>query len=129
MKIRLIACCLIVLNSASVFAAEYYCDVLVKRDLEHIYSEQEHKKWQWGVKIVDDGASSTISRCSFSTSENRVTCDDYPVEYMHADPYVGIKKYYYFTGHFDVQLYPDMQFIENNGRGSIGRGQCKLTRP
>ena len=65
---------------------------------------------------------------SFSTTAGRVKCDEYPVDYVRTDPNVGIKEYYYFKGHFDVQLYPDMQFIENNGRGSIARGQCSLMR-
>ena len=26
---------------------------------------------------------------------------------------------------FDVQLYPDMNFVENNGRGSISYGKCE----
>ncbi len=42
---------------------------------------------------------------------------------------IHIKKYYVFKGQFDVQLYPDLTFIENNGRGDIAYGKCELTSP
>ena len=110
-------------------AVEYYCNVELKRDHDHIYSQTDLLKWKWGVKIVDAGDNAEISRCSFSSSADAVTCDDYVAVYIHSDPYTGIKKYYYFRGHFDVQIFTDLSFIENNGRGSIGRGRCKVTRP
>ena len=110
-------------------AVEYYCNVELKRDYDHIYSQTDLQKLKWGVKIVDAGDNAEISRCSFSSSADAVTCDDYMADYIHSDPYTGIKKYYYFRGHFDVQLFTDLSFLENNGRGSIGRGQCIVTRP
>ena len=110
-------------------AVEYYCNVELKRDYDHIYSHTDLQKWKWGVKIVDSGDNAKISRCSFSSSAGSVICDDYLADYIHSDPSTGIKKYYYFRGHFDVQIFTDLSFIENNGRGSIGRGRCKVTRP
>jgi len=110
-------------------AIEYYCFVEVKRDYDRIYSQTDLQKWKWGVKIVDTGDNAKISRCSFSSSADAVTCDDYVADYIHSDPFTGIKKFYYFRGHFDVQLFTDLSFIENNGRGSIGRGRCRVTRP
>lgn len=110
-------------------AAEYSCDVSVKRDYDYVYTIADLRKWKWSVKIVDDGSSAFISRCSFSSSANSVTCDEYSADFVHQDPYTGVKKYYYFRGHFDVQLFSDLSFVENNGRGSIGRGTCRLTKP
>ena len=110
-------------------AVEYYCDVEVKRDYDRVYSQADIQKWKWGVKIVDKSDNARISRCSFSSSADEVTCDDYMVDYIHSDPFTGIKKYYYFRGHFDVQMFTDFSFIENNGRGSIGRGKCRVMRP
>lgn len=111
------------------FAVEYYCNVDVKRDYDRIHSKSDLMKLKWGVKIVDSGDSAKLSRCSVSSSADAVTCDDYKVDYIHTDPFTGIKNYYYFRGHFDVQLFTDLSFIENNARGSIGRGQCRVTRP
>lgn len=45
------------------------------------------------------------------------------------DENVKIKKYYLFRSQFDVQLFPDLSFLENNGRGSIAYGQCRLVSP
>lgn len=124
-----LAVCSIVLSFPSLSdAAEYYCNVELKRDYDHVYSQTDLQKWKWGVKIVDSGDNAKISRCSFSSSADAVTCDDYMADYIHSDPYTGIKKYYYFRGHFDVQLFTDLSFLENNGRGSIGRGKCIVTR-
>ena len=129
-KIYSLVVSLIVLSFPSLSnAVEYYCEVELKRDYDHIYSQTDLQKWKWGVKIVDSGDNAKISRCSFSSSADEVTCDDYVADYMHSDPSTGIKKYYYFRGHFDVQLFTDLSFIENNGRGSIGRGKCSVTRP
>ena len=86
-------------------------------------------KWQFGVKILDNGQSAILSRCSFETAAGAVTCDDYEVDYIAKDKWVGIKKYYYFSGQFDVQLFADLKFIESNGRGDIAAGSCKLVRP
>jgi len=36
-----------------------------------------------------------------------------------------IAKYYYFDGQFDVQIFPNLSFIENNGRGDIAFGKCR----
>jgi len=124
-----LACFCFPLLPVSTNAAEYSCDVQVKRDYEYVYTSADLRKWKWSVKIVDNGDSAVISRCSFSTSANSVTCDDYSADFVHQDPYIGVKKYYYFRGHFDVQLFSDLSFIENNGRGSIGRGTCRLVRP
>lgn len=110
-------------------AAEYSCDVSVKRTFEHTYTAANLRKWKWSVKIKDYGDTAIISRCSFSNSANTVTCDDYPADFVYQDPYIGVKKYYYFRAHFDVQLFSDLSFIENNGRGTIGRGTCRLVRP
>ena len=123
---RLCMICLFVVP-LSANAAEYGCDVSSKRTFDRVYTTDELTKLKWSVKIVDNGDTAVLSRCSFSASANSVTCDDYPTDFVHQSS-TGIKKYYYFRGHFDVQLFPDLSFIENNGRGSIAGGTCRLTR-
>lgn len=124
---RFFLLCLFVLP-LSAKASEYSCDVSVKRDYEYVYPNADLRKWKWSVKIVDNGSSAIISRCSFSTAANSVTCDDYPADFVHQDPHTGMKKYYYLRGHLDVQLFSDLSFIENNWRGSISRGKCVVTK-
>jgi hypothetical protein len=76
------------------------------------------------VRIKDE-QKPELERCSYSTSQSKVTCDRYSVDRVEVDKFVGIKKFYYFKGQFDVQLFPDMNFVENNGRGGISYGKCE----
>ncbi|WP_281970147.1 MULTISPECIES: hypothetical protein [unclassified Polynucleobacter] len=70
--------------------------------------------------------SFVISTNVFSSSyECKVTCDRYSVDRVEVDKFVGIKKFYFFKGQFDVQLFPDMNFVENNGRGGVSYGKCE----
>ena len=36
---------------------------------------------------------------------------------------MNVSKYYYFLGQFDVQVFLDGSFIENNGRGALAFGR------
>ena len=110
--------------SSVVYSSTYDCKVTRKIGLDNIVSDSELKKWKFSVKIHDT-PKPELERCSFTPSQNRVTCDRYTVDRVETDKFVGIKKFYYFTGQFDVQLYPDMRFVENNGRGGISYGVCE----
>tara|TARA_B100001093_G_C26186531_1_gene742050 strand:+ start:22 stop:405 length:384 start_codon:yes stop_codon:yes gene_type:complete len=109
-------------------AAEYECDITKKFDAENQYTASHFEKWQFSIRVKDYGDKAILSRCSFSSSAGRVTCDDYEATLVNSDPIAGHKKYYYFYGHFDVQIFANLNFVENNGRGSIGFGKCKLVR-
>ena len=91
---------------------------------ENIVSESELKKWMFSIKIYDT-TKPELERCSFSLSQNKVTCDKYQVDRVEVDKWVGIKKFYFFKGQFDVQLFSDLSFIENNGRGGVSYGKCE----
>lgn len=114
----------LIIQSSITLATSYDCKVTRKVGPENIVSESELRKWQFSIKIHDN-TKPELERCSFIPSQNKVTCDKYSVDKVEVDKFVGIKKFYYFRGQFDVQLYSDMQFIENNGRGSISFGVCK----
>lgn len=107
-----------------VYSFSYDCKVTRKIGPENIVSNTELRKWKFSIKIHDT-LNPELERCSFDTGKDRVTCDKYTVDRVETDKFVGIKKFYYFTGQFDVQLYPDMRFIENNGRGGISYGKCE----
>ncbi len=114
----------LIFQSQITLANSYDCKVTRKVGPESIVSDSELKKWQFSVKIRDN-AKPELERCSFATSHNKVTCDKYIVDKVEFDKFLEIKKFYYFKGQFDVQLYSDMSFIENNGRGSISFGKCR----
>jgi hypothetical protein len=102
------------------------CVVEQKLDASHAYSSAELEKFKFHVEVLveEETATTRLRRCSFVPSHGRVTCDDYIADRVTTDPVAGIRKYYYFRGQFDVQVFRDGSFIENNGRGSIGFGRC-----
>ena len=107
-----------------VYSSTYDCKVTRKFDFQSEIPSTIIQKYQYSVRIKDT-PKSELERCSFTPSQNRVTCDRYTVDRVEIDKFVGIKKFYFFTGQFDVQLYPDMRFVENNGRGGISYGICE----
>ena len=112
------------LISTNVFSSSYDCVVSRKTDFDNEIPLSIIQKYKYSVKIKDE-KNPEIDRCSFTPSEKKVTCDKYLVDRVEVDKNVGIKKFYYFTGQFDVQLYPDRRFVENNGRGGISYGKCE----
>ena len=115
--------------SGSATAADYNCIVNKKLTSGKTYTAQEIAKWQFAVKIEERGNKAFVSRCSYSSIENKITCDQYEVDKIVFDEHVKIIKFYYFRGQFDVQVFADLSFIENNGRGGISFGNCKIVSP
>jgi len=37
-------------------------------------------------------------------------------------------KLYHFSSQFDVQIFSDKSFVENNGGASVSYGTCKVTK-
>lgn len=109
--------------------AEYACKVERKFNSEHVYTASEIEKWKLSIKIEESSSSSLLSRCSFSAIAEKVTCDQYAVDKVVYDDNASVKKYYVFRSQFDVQLFQDLFFIENNGRGDIAFGHCILASP
>jgi len=110
--------------SGFVYSSSYDCVVSRKTDFDNEIPLSIIQKYKYSVKIKDT-PKPELERCSFTPSEKKITCDKYSVDRVEVDKFVGIKKFYYFTGQFDVQLYPDMKFVENNGRGGISYGKCE----
>ncbi len=119
----------IVAFSMPVLAVEYSCEVTRKIDRELDYTNEQVAKSQFSNRVEELNESSFISRCSFVASAGKVTCDRYKVDKVAFDKNVKIKKYYHFQSQFDFQLFPDLSFIENNGRGSVSYGKCTLVSP
>lgn len=89
----------------------------------NVYSAEQLKSMQFSLRL--DTEAQTMSRCSFQKSAGAVTCDTYNIDKVAVSSgFVDIKKYYYFNGQFDLQLFNNYEFVENNGRGSIATGIC-----
>ena len=113
--------------AGSASATDLYCPVSSKWDEEKRYPTEELIQYQYSVRIVEQDGVITLKRCSFSPSRQIVDCDDYVVDHVETDPHTSIKKYYYFKGQFDVQIFPSGKFIENNGRGTFASGACQAS--
>jgi hypothetical protein len=129
MKRLLIPMFIALIVSGPAWGVEYDCPVTHKLDGERVYSAEQLKRFQPVVKISDRGKAATLSRCSFSPSRKKVTCDSYETDKIVFDKNVKIKKYYVFSSQFDVQLYNNLLFVENNGRGTIAYGKCHVVSP
>lgn len=109
-------------------AAVYDCVVSKKIDPSFEYSQSRLDEGRFSV-IIHDEKTPRLERCSMSPSKGKVTCDAYVVDRVENDTRVGIKKFYVFGSQFDVQIFRNQTFVENNGRGGISYGQCSLVKP
>lgn len=124
----------VLLLASQAMGSELYCPVSAKvnttiagQDGYFIrYNEEKLSQSQFAVIVRDRGDVGTeVGRCSFVSTEGRVTCDFYPVDFVSRDTATGHRKYYYLRGQFDVQVFETGDFVENNGRGSIATGRCE----
>ena len=104
-------------------AEELWCKVTRKLDSEREYSQENLEKYRPGVFVRVRAYGATLSRCS-SEASGQYSCDEYEVDKIEIDNYTGHRKFYYYRGQFDVQVFSNNRFIENNGRGTISFGHC-----
>jgi hypothetical protein len=101
----------------------------VEYDFDVTYGPKWLEKYQYSTRLEELPEGAFLSRCSHSLIYRRVTCDRYEVDRVEFDRHVGITKYYVFASQFDFQLFPDLSSLENNGRGSVQYGKCRLVAP
>lgn len=111
------------------YAAQYNCAASKIFLSGTLLGSDEVARGQFSLRINEKPSFTLISRCSSSSLFKKITCDEYKVDKIVYDENSKIKKFYFFRGQFDVQLFSDMQFIENNGRGGIFHGTCKVVSP
>jgi hypothetical protein len=117
-----VAAMAIVPNTA--FAEDLECVVERKFNVQGERSAADLARWQFSVRIVQLPSSVVLQRCSWSSAQERITCDSYEADRVEVAPGSGIRKFYSFAHQFDVQVWPTGEFVENNGRGSIAFGTC-----
>lgn len=114
-----------------VSAATYRCSP----EFQSIFGNKIQDKENHFIKnykpytTVFDEQRPKIERCSFSPTEGRYTCDQYEVDRVELDRNVNIKKYYVFRSQYDIQIFSNLDYIDNNGRGGFLIGKCKLVSP
>lgn len=107
--------------------AFFDCTPTRKVDQQGTWSATRLRAGQWQIKVSDFDSSATIERCSYSSIARQVTCDDYRVDHVEVDQFIHARKYYVLGSKFDVQIFADLTFVENNGRGGIAFGTCRMT--
>ena len=121
---------IIIFCASSSYAVTYECPVSQKLDNNIGYfSKEKLEKYKFSIRVTDDSSHATLSRCGFDSGSSKVTCDNYEVDKIVSSLNRDIKKYYVFSSHFDVQIFSDMQFVENNGRMTIAFGTCHILNP
>jgi hypothetical protein len=121
--------CLLLFAPNDAISADFRCDVERKFDTERIYSPSHIGRYQFTVLVQDRGDVPVISRCSLSQKSQKITCDSYNADKVVVDENIRVKKFYVFRSQFDVQIFKDLTFVENNGRGSVAYGKCVLVAP
>jgi len=118
-------------------AVEYHCVATRAIDWSGEWSKEKIKKWTPSIIVKHypraSKLPSTISRCSYSQIEGKITCNTYPIDHYEtssvANELMFIDKFYYYRGQMDVQIFLNdggeaSDYIENNGRGTVYRGKC-----
>jgi hypothetical protein len=129
MRIKLSILIAGVLASGAAVAVEYRCEVERKLDSSREYSQMQISAGQFHNVVEETAEGSFVSRCSYVRSQKAVTCDRYQADHVEVDSHVRMKKFYFFRSQFDFQLFSDLTFLENNGRGGISYGTCHVVGP
>ncbi|WNG34168.1 hypothetical protein F0U61_11435 [Archangium violaceum] len=129
-RVRKVLFVLLISSSVTAVAADYRCTVERKVDFNNYeYTAAQLKKFKFSNLVEETEEGSFVSRCSFAPSKGEVTCDRYKVDRVDVDPSVKIKKLYVFRSQFNLQIFPSLDFIEDNGRGSVSYGRCQIIAP
>lgn len=126
MRASIVIAALVSANTGAATAEELLrCRVEQKFDPSRVYSAADIAAAQASVEIILEGSPHKLRRCSFAQSANKVTCDEYVVDHLETTLSMGIRKFYYYRGQLDVQVFSDGFFVENNGRGTVSFGHCR----
>lgn len=120
------AAVLLTTAATSLSAEVYICNVNYKVEFldGFVYPAERLLASQFQVRI--DTSLNLISSCSVPPYATQSTCDVYQIDHTQRSQTSSstIIKYYYLYGQFDVQVFGDGKFIENNGRGGLASGVC-----
>lgn len=104
----------------------YYCKVSAKYSFEGPVPSNNLITYKPAVRLSNRGNSAWIERCSYSSTVEAITCERYSVDKIdYAPGREGLAKFYHFRGMLSVQIFEDLSFIEDMGRGLISFGKCK----
>lgn len=105
--------------------AKYDCYVDTKVSKEKQYKKEEIDKYSPVISIQEDDKYTIISRCSFFEMYKRNACYSYIVDTIVVNDKRKMRKYYIYKTQYDIQIFNDKRFVENNGMGLINFGECE----
>lgn len=125
--LRVLTVALLLLLPAAVLAQTYACTVEKRYDLRRAYTREQTKKGQFSVRLAEERNSATLRRCAFESKRRKISCDTpLPADRIEFDATTKRKKFYFFASQAEMQLFSDLRFVDNNGRGGISFGTCSV---
>ena len=103
----------------------YFCEVTKKFNSEYIYTMDQLKKYRFSTIVLDYGDKFEIKRCSIGFI-GKDSCEEYHELSRVYNSKGNIRKYYFIPGFYDMQIFGNRNFVENNGFGDISFGVCSV---
>jgi len=79
------------------------------------------------VRVEESLQGAVVTRCARDPAWKRVDCQRIEIDWVDVNAGAGSRKYYRFAEHYDLQIFFDRSFVENDGRGVVYHGQCERT--
>jgi len=125
--LRVLTVVLLLLLPAAALAMTYACTVEKRYDLRRTYTREQTKRGQFSVRITEERDSASLRRCAFEKKRQKISCDTpQPADRIVFDATTKRKKFYFFATQAEVQLFSDLRFVDNNGRGGLSFGTCTV---
>jgi hypothetical protein len=113
---------------ATAQATTYECTVTRKYDANGtVYTSAQILRWAFSARVVVLANGTIVQRCSRTSQSDVVSCDTYNVDRTEVSSPVGGQKFYVFRSQYDLQIFTDGTFVENNGRGGLASGNCRTS--
>ncbi|MGR6873539.1 hypothetical protein ACU6U9_14805 [Pseudomonas sp. HK3] len=118
-----------ILVSHNSLANEYHCKAVEKYSFSIKYTKDIMSLGQFSTRIEEIKKNTYLSRCSmsFKFRPPEIRCVRYLVDKIEYDKNIRNKKYYIFKEKIDFQIFSDFSSIENDGKGSVQFGECKVS--
>lgn len=114
------------------YATKHYkCDLAKTIHVKHNTATKDLKRNMYSLFILETDNPKvknqyTLYKCFYKKPTNKKRCEDIPISKVSLLDGSQIKKYYNLDMQYDLQVFKDLSFIENNGKGVISVGMCKI---
>ena len=117
----------VLLPAAAAQATTYECRVTAVWSPLTIPERSYLARTRPSLRLHDSDDGTDVLRCTRDPARKKRTCRTIPIDWMAEDPAHGSRKFYQFATHYDLQLFADRTFVENDGNGVILHGKCRIT--